>query len=247
MASIGWEGKRARILYRDDNGKQQSIRLGECLKSDAIAARMAIGHLVIADRHGSVPHPDAVRWLGGIDEVLYARVVAHGLCQPREGATVVTLTNLLGRFVTAVAVKPTTQYKDAQVADSLREFLGAETPLASITPAHADNWRKSIAEPKANPDDKDEPAKALARATVAKRVVIAKSVFRKAVRWGLIASNPFADLRAGSQSNPDRAFYVTVETIRAILAVCPDDEWRTIVALSRFAGLRCPSEIVALR
>lgn len=247
MASIGWEGKRARIVFRDEDGKQQSIRLGECPKDYARSAKMAIGHLVIAKRHNGVPHPDAVRWLGGIDEVLYARVVAHGLCQPREGAALVTLANLLDRFDAAGAVKPTTQYKYRQVADSLRAFLGADAPLASITPAHADNWRKSIAEAKANPDDKTEQAKTLARATVAKRVVIAKSVFRKAVRWGLIASNPFADLRAGSQSNPDRAFYVTVETIRAILAVCPNDQWRAIVALSRFAGLRCPSEIVALR
>ncbi|MBL8964341.1 MAG: site-specific integrase [Phycisphaeraceae bacterium] len=247
MASIGWEGKRARIVFRDEDGKQQSIRLGECPKDYARSAKMAIGHLVIAKRHNGVLHPDAVRWLGGIDEVLYARVVAHGLCQPREGAAVVTLANLLDRFDAAVAVKPTTQYKYRQVADSLRAFLGADAPLASITPGHADNWRKSIAEPKANPDDKTEPAKTLARATVAKRVVIAKGVFRKAVRWGYIASNPFADLRAGSQSNPDRAYYVTVETIRAILAVCPDDQWRAIIALSRFAGLRCPSEVVGLR
>lgn len=247
MASIGWEGKRARILFRDSAGKQQTLRLGECPKPEARTARAAVGHLVIAKRHSGVPHPDAVRWLEGIDEVLYARVVALRLCQPRAGVVVVTLANLLDRFDAAVAVKPTTQYKYRQVADSLRAFLGADAPLGSITPAHADNWRKSIAEAKANPDDKAEPAKTLARATVAKRVVIAKSVFRKAVRWGLIASNPFADLRAGSQSNPDRAFYVPVETIRAVLAVCPDDQWRAIVALSRFAGLRCPSEVVALR
>ena len=67
------------------------------------------------------------------------------------------------------------------------------------------------------------------------------------MRWGLIASSPFAELRAGSQSNPDRAYYVDAESIRAILGACPDDQWRAIVALSRFAGLRCPSEIAALR
>lgn len=60
-------------------------------------------------------------------------------------------------------------------------------------------------------------------------------------------SNPFADLRAGSQSNPDRAFFVTRATVGAVLAACPDDEWRAIIALSRYAGLRCPSEVGALR
>jgi hypothetical protein len=32
----------------------------------------------------------------------------------------------------------------------------------------------------------------------------------------------------------------------AILAVCPDSQWRLIVALSRYGGLRCPSEHLAL-
>jgi integrase len=82
---------------------------------------------------------------------------------------------------------------------------------------------------------------------VAKRVHVVRAIFKRAVRWGLIPSSPFADLRAGSQSNPDRAFHVAPESIRAIMAACPDDQWRAVVALSRFAGLRCPSEIVALR
>ena len=250
MASIGYEGDRGelkRILYRNAKGQQKTLRLGECCERVAESARVAVAHLVIAKRHTSVPHPDATRWLAGVDDMLYARVAALGLCQPREGVAVVTMAELLDRFDASGTVKPSTRVKYQQVADSLRAFLGAATPLASITPAHGDNWRKSIAEPKADPDTKAEPAKTPARATVAKRVVIAKSVFRKAVRWGMIPANPFADLRAGSQSNPDRAYYVTVETIRSILAACPDDEWRAIVALSRFAGLRCPSEIVALR
>lgn len=88
---------------------------------------------------------------------------------------------------------------------------------------------------------------ALAPATRAKRTHVAKAIFRKAVRWGLIPSNTFADLKAGSQANPDRAHYVSADDARAILAACPDDEWRAIVALSRYAGLRCPSEITLLR
>lgn len=95
--------------------------------------------------------------------------------------------------------------------------------------------------------DGKETVKRLAPATVAKRTMVAKQIFGKAVRWGMIASSPFADLRAGSQSNPDRAFYVDAKSIAAILEACPDAEWRAIVALTRFAALRCPSELIALR
>lgn len=249
MASIGSEGERGelkRILYRDAKGKQRTLRLGKCSTGDARKALAGFERVLEANRLGTTIHPDGVRWLESIDDRMHARVVALGLAQPRETAAV-TLGMLVDRFDAALAVKAATRTKYRQVTDSLRDFLGADTPLVSITPAHADNWRKSIADAKANPDNKDEPGKTPARATVAKRVVIAKGVFRKAVRWGLMPSSPFADLRAGSQSNPDRAFYVTLESIRSILAACPDDQWRAVVAFSRFAGLRCPSEIVALR
>ncbi|NBP81103.1 site-specific integrase [bacterium] len=34
---------------------------------------------------------------------------------------------------------------------------------------------------------------------------------------------------------------------QAVLAACPDNEWRLIFALSRFGGLRCPSETLELK
>jgi len=250
MASIGREGERGelkRIMFRDAKGKQRTLRLGKCSERNALLALSAVDHLIESREHETAPHHDAVRWLDKIGDRTHARVVAMGLCRPRDTA-VVTLGMLLDRFAAAAAVKPSTHAAHKQATDSLRAHLGADTALGSLTPADADGWRKSIAEPvTVKGDGGKETTKQLAPATVAKRVRVAKALFRKAVRWGLIPASPFADLRAGSQSNPDRAFYVAPESIRAIMAACPDDEWRAIVALSRFAGLRCPSEIVALR
>ncbi len=46
--------------------------------------------------------------------------------------------------------------------------------------------------------------------------------------------------------NTARAFYVTREATEKIIAACPDAEWRLIVALARYGGLRTPSETFAL-
>ncbi|TVQ62723.1 MAG: site-specific integrase [Phycisphaerales bacterium] len=250
MASIGREGERGelkRIMFRDTAGKQKSLRLGKCSERNALLALSALEHLLEAKQHDTAPHYDAVRWLERIDDRIHARVVALELAQPRDTA-VVTVGMLLDRFCAAASVKASTMAAYKQTTDSLRAHLGDDTPLVTITPAYADSWRKSIAEPvNVTDEDGNETTKQLAPATVAKRVHVARAIFKRAVRWGLMDSSPFADLRAGSQSNPDRAFYVPVETIRSILAACPDDEWRAIVALSRFAGLRCPSEVVGLR
>jgi integrase len=237
MASIGYEGERGelkRITFRDASGKQKTLRLGKCSERAAQNALAGFERVLEAHRLGSTIHADGVRWLEAIDDRIHARVVALGLAQPRD-TTVMTLGILLDRFDAAASVKPSTRAAYRQTTESLRKHLGGDAPLTELTPAHADGWRKAIAE------------SGLAPATVAKRVHVARAIFKRAVRWGLIPSSPFADLRAGSQSNPERAYYVAPESIRAILAACPDDEWRAIVALSRYAGLRCPSEIVALR
>lgn len=247
MASIGWEGNRGRIMYRDEHRKQRSIRLGPCTKADAAAACTAIGHLLVSKRHGSVPHPDAVRWLQRIDDVLYARVVEHGLCQPRKSAVAVTIAELFDRFEATVVVKPGTKTTYRQALTMLREYFGDATPIDSITPAHADEWRRALSSSEAKRGGMNSTSKQLAPATIAKRIRVAKAVFEKAVKWGLIPTNPFADLRSGSQANPDRAHYVDRSSIQSILQACPDQQWRAIIGLSRYAGLRCPSEIAGLR
>ena len=153
-------------------------------------------------------------WLQDLPDDTFAKMVRVGLVEPLECPEAVTLVALLDRFHTAAVVKASTQAAYRQTTGSLREHFGVEKPVESVTTSDADEWRRTIAD------------SGLATATVAKRVTIAKSVFRKAVRWGIIPTSPFADLRAGSQANADRSHYVSPETIGAILAACPGDEWR---------------------
>lgn len=236
-----------RVCFTGGDGEPKAIHLGKCGVKAAESFKLRVETLLQDLELNRAHDAELCAWLNALSEKMHKRLAGKGLVEPRAAAVVVTLGMLLDRFDAAAAVQAGTRTTYLQAMGMLREHLGESTPLGSITPAHADGWRKAIAEPKPNPANKDEPAKVLAPATVAKRVRVAKAVFRKAVKWALIPSSPFADLRAGSMSNPDRAFYVAPESIRAILAACPDDEWRAIVALSRFAGLRCPSEVVGLR
>ncbi len=237
MASIAWEGDGTlgRIMFRDAAGRQKSLRLGKCSKRAAQGALAGFERVLEARRIGSTIHPDGVRWLESIDDRIHARVAALGLTQPRKPREVVTLGTLLERFDAAAVVKSGTLTVYRQATAMLREHFGESRNVATITPADADDWRRALAD------------SGLASATVAKRVRVAKAVFQKAVKWGMLASNPLADLRSGSQANPERAHYVSPATVRAIMAACPDDQWRAIIALSRYAGLRCPSEVGLLR
>jgi integrase len=114
-------------------------------------------------------------------------------------------------------------------------FFGADKPLRDVTEADAEEfYRWQLAEGQA-PN------------TVRRTCGRAKQFFRYAVRKRLLASNPFADLKTTVGGNPERKFFVTADAVRKVLDACPDAEWRLIFALCRWGGLRCPSEVLALR
>ncbi len=94
---------------------------------------------------------------------------------------------------------------------------------------------------------KGNAKRGLAAATVARRCGQAKQFFRDAVRRKLIPSNPFDDVCGGPKSNPENARFIDLQTIAKVIDTCPNAEWRLLVALSRFGGLRVPSEPCLLR
>jgi len=49
------------------------------------------------------------------------------------------------------------------------------------------------------------------------------------------------------RGNPSRFSFIIMGDAQKVLDACPNAEWRLLFALSRFGGLRCPSEHLALR
>ena len=118
---------------------------------------------------------------------------------------------------------------------NLLDYFGAERLLASITPGDADEFRVNLL-------DK------LGENTVRRNCGRAKQFFRAAVRKRLIQENPFADMKGCAvKATTDRMYFVTQEVAEKVLEACPDAQWRLLFALSRYGGLRCPSEHLALR
>lgn len=178
-----------------------------------------------------------------------------GTTQPPQGpagtnAEIPTLTGaahrleaMLTAFMETVPVKPTTKVTYEQTRLSLLNFFEPDRDIRSITPLDADRWREWM-----KSDDGRRRGKGkLAAATISKRIKTARQIFRQAVRWKLITENPFAEMKAGQQRNRERMRFIPAEDIEIVLNACPDTTWKTIVALARYGGLRCSSEIERLR
>jgi integrase len=114
------------------------------------------------------------------------------------------------------------------------EFFALDKNLGDIAPGDADAWVLSLRQKYSD-------------ASIALFLKRARQLFRSAVRQRLLQENPFCDLKIPSESNKSREFFITLEVARRVLDTCPDAEWRLIFALSRFGGLRCPSEHLALK
>ena len=87
----------------------------------------------------------------------------------------------------------------------------------------------------------------LAPTTIHKRLQFARTFFRSMLRHKIVTENPFAEVKSPATGTAERQQFITREEIARVLAVCPNHHWRAIVALARFGGLRCPSEVLSLR
>ena len=234
MASISKDPKGNRaIQFVGKDRKRRTIRLGKCSQRQADAVKVQIERLVHAGLTGYPVDPETSRWLAQIDQQLADRLAKAGLI-PQRMAT--TLQGFLDAYIELRSdVKDGTKMLYGQTRRNLLEFFPADKPLASFTPGDADAWRLSLKK------------QGLAENTVRRRCGRAKQFFHAAVRQKLIPENPFVDLKSNVHGNPEKFYFVTRDEISRVIAECPDAQWRLIFALSRYGGLRCPSEHLQLR
>jgi integrase len=235
MASISVQpGGRRTIQFVAADGKRRSIRLGKATQKIADSVKVRVEQLNSIAIAGHVMDDETARWLAKLDNSLLDKLAAVGLIPRREVATLKAF--LDGYVASRPDLKESTKTVLRHTSRCLVSYFGAAKPLRDITAADADDWRIWL-----------KATQRLSDTTISRRCGIAKQFFRAAVRRKLLIENPFGDLKSGSQVNDKRMHFVTRDDAQKILAACPDAQWRLIFALSRFGGLRCPSEHVGIR
>lgn len=231
MASLSWDGECARVQFHDAHGKRHAVRLGACAKKVAETVRQRIGDIADARRFAVALDGATAKWLTEIDDTLHARMAAVGLCESRSR---MTLAKFLAEHAAGnVGSTQSTKWNNARAAGLLIEVLG-DVPMGSVTVADAERFRDALAED-------------LARATVGRHVTRARQFFRLALKAGVITTNPFTEVPGWPGTNPERQRFIDRPTIASVMATTTDAHWRTLIALSRFGGLRIVSEALGLR
>jgi integrase len=236
MASIsrGKNGTRT-IQFIGADDRRRTLRLGKVSQRVAETIRDHIEELNTAKIMGQSVERRTAAWVADLDDRMVNRLAAVGLIQPRAPEPSATLGPFLDEYVESRAdVKPATQEVWSQVIRNLKDHFGVARALDSISDGDADGFKLYLLSEK------------LAPTTVQKRLQFARMFFRAALRRQLIASNPFAEVSSKAAVRQDRQRYVTREETDRLLEAC-DPTWRAIVALARYGGLRCPSEVLSVR
>jgi len=165
---------------------------------------------------------------------------------PRPGDDI-TLSGFVRRYLEQrkTAVGSATYVIDKWLGEYLIRFFDHDPPITELTRSDAADWRTALAKGETHVDNAlhtDPPAEA----TVCKYCRAVRKMFNTAVDEGLIEANPFAKLRGTPRRLNKSWEYITQEQLRAILDACPDQAWRCLFALARFAGLR-RGECLSLR
>lgn len=237
MASITRETngrKRIQWIDPDNSDRRCTLRMGEVSIKVAESVKVRIEE-IIAHKVTGTPHTaELAGWIRDLPDELHTKISRTGLLTPRS-ETAATLGQLLDRYMETINVKQSTRTRYGQTERLLLEHFGMDRSIRTIRPVDADLWRAWLVEQE------------YAAAKVSKEIQIARQVFKAAVRWEMIPSNPFESVKAGTQRNPDRLHYVSIEDTMKLIDEANSPDWRCIIALARFGGLRCPSEVLRLR
>lgn len=250
-ASGGREGYRLR--FYDKGGKRRAIWLGNATESYAEQWRAHIEHLAQCSRDEVPFCPASTTWLSRLSRRERAKLEAVELVVPLEPmpqrsldepVKPPTLDGLCSRYITArKSVEPGTRDKFEQTQASLVRYFGKTKAIDSITMADAEAWREWLA---VAGNDRNKEDKSLSLATVRKRCGIAKQIFAWAVRAKLLQENVFGGLPSTVRANVARQEHVDRARIQKVIDAAPNAEWKALIALARFGGLRIPSEVAGL-
>ena len=243
MASVSKDKNGTkRITYYDSDKKQVCIRLGKVSKKIADTVKIHVENLVSA-RAAKVSVDEATAdWLTKISDELHQKFAQKGFVPPRR------VIGTLGEMIPKIIEEKSADTKQAtidvyrQSEKSLYRYFGEDRRVDQITEAEAKEFSVWLA--KQGSLKKSSP---LAQSTVSKRMRQAILFFNELVKTGDISDNPFSGLDKDAGVDETRNRYIDEETILKVMEYAPDAEWRLIIALWRFAGLRAFSEVLMLK
>jgi len=257
MASLKFDSqsRKATIQFRDAERCRRTIRLSKVSKTFAERFHSAIERLNDAQRIGGGLDLHTTSFVSELGDVFFDKLVRVNLLEPRtrtprksDAGLVKELASqsmTLERFMVDY-LKRRTDLKSTSllVYEGVQRYLmmhfDADKRLTEITAGDAVDFGRFM------------HSKKLSRTTIDRRMSLASTMFNDAVRHEFIEKNPFDGWRKPlknliSRTNKSRQRFIGREDFDRLIEKAPDAEFRLLLVLARFGGLRTPSEPLSLQ
>lgn len=238
MASIYKQGK-SYLLQVGIGRARQVRRLGELSRDGANTVEHHVAQIELSKKAAVSVPPATAAWLGEITDELHAKLAALGLVSPRSQPENAGIPTTIGKlwedfFTRRPDLKKWTRSNLEQTKLRCIEFFKLK-PVAAITQGDAKDFRRWLIDKK------------YSTATISGFINKTRQLFNDAIDHGTLSANPFRKVGGGSQVNEERRFYVSREAIERVIDKATTDEWKLLIALGRYGGMRIPSEVVGLK
>ncbi|MFO1002249.1 MAG: tyrosine-type recombinase/integrase, partial [Planctomycetaceae bacterium] len=232
-----------RVLFDGLDGRRVAIHLGKVSMASAREIAGHVDHLVGCRRSSTDCRRSTRDWIQRIRSdwpKLASRLANMGLiAAPLQADQPFTdfVDNLLS---SRTDVKPNTLKLWRQTAEKIRLFFG-NWMIRSLTAKDGSNFLRWLS------TSVDLAGAGLSASTPGKHLTIAKGFLNEAVDAEILSANPFQKIHGDRTVNRRRRCFIPAERIENIIDYTDDLELRAIISLSRWGGLRTPSEPFALQ
>lgn len=234
MASLSKRKDGMRFIQFQDGLKRHTIYLPKrTTEKDARAFLLRVERLIVSKTTGQPVTPETQEWIASLPEKMHAKLAKVDLVEPRS-LKVPRLSEFLNAYVESRSdVEKSTADKYGNTRRNLLGYFTDDPFINQITRADAESFARYL-------------MGSVARTTAGKRIKIARMMFNWAINLEWLIRNPFEGIKAPSQVNRTRDYFVTREETDKAITAAPDAQWRLIIALARYGGLRTPSETLRL-
>ncbi len=221
-----------RIQFHDTDGKRRSVSIGKMPKKSAEYIRTRIDDLESAAIGGRSPSRETSSWLAELGQTMKGKLAKVGLIEPPDAST---FSGYLSKYLKSrTDIKAVTRGHIRRAGESFADFV-KDKSLCEVTKGDAKRWYRTLLD------------SGLVENTARRMCGRVKQVFIAAIEDRLLARNPFNGLKTTVNANAERFEFIEAETIERVIDAAPCAEWRLLIALARYGGLRTPSEPLQLK
>ncbi len=232
--------KAIQVVLSD--GARRAIGIGRASKKDAESFCHHIGKLESATLSGRAVESATARWVAATKPSVRARLEELGLIEPSTAveAELITVDMLVSRYLDELDVKPRTVFRYRNQTQFMKDYFSTERPVSELNSGDGERFLKWLRR------KKKKNGESLAQNYIHKILKTSRQVFAFGVANELLFANPLAGISLPERVNDDRDFEITPDMTEQILKAA-NPQFRLIIALARYGGLRCPSELTGLR